>query len=169
MHRAPIDEPEAVYPEEAFEASVLALLEAGMSGLRQRVFIVQHFGLDIAIFIGDTESSAKTLFIEVKSYSAQRMGGVGFGDGKGRGPQVEILLAGPGGPADGNVRWAFVDATRGFGTARYALVDCDAARIASMGGVAHGKQNNFRMSALSPYLVGWREFCKQLVDFVGVR
>jgi hypothetical protein len=166
-HVLNVDEPDVAYPEETFEAIVLKVLHAGLSTVGVPFCVVPHFGLDAAIFIGDSAASAKVLFVEAKSYGGQRVGGVGFGNGRGEGPQVDILLADPPGPLDASVRWAFVDATQGAGSARYALLDCHAARETAMGGVAHGKQNNFRISSLAPHFVLWAQFCERLLEFVG--
>jgi hypothetical protein len=38
-----------------------------------------------------------------------------------------------------------------------------------MGGVAIGKQNNFKMSAIAPHFLPWRAFCQALDDFLEER
>src|SRR5206468_2212304 len=104
------------------------------------------FGLDIGIFVSD-ENGSYARFIEAKTYAAGRPGGVGFGDGRGEGPQVTILLCPEGdiGVVDETVRWALADTTRQSGQARYAFFDCRTAKAAAMGGVARGKQNNLKI------------------------
>jgi len=161
-----VAEPEVVYPEERFEEAVFNVLRGGLAAAGCAHCFVPRFGLDAAIFIGD--SATKILFVEAKSYGGQRPGAVGFGNGRGEGPQVDILLAAPPGSLNSSVRWAFADATRVTGSARYALRDCQTARGATMGGVARGKQNNFRVSALEPHLVTWFEFRERLLDFAVV-
>ena len=163
-----VAEPTIVYPEAAFETAVLAVLRAGPSMSKLPFVVVPRLGLDIAVFIGNSAESSRVHFVEAKSYGGQRPGGVGFGNGNGEGPQVDVLLAEPPGPLDASVHWAFVDATRDVGTARYALIDCQEARAAAMGGVARGKQNNFKVSALTHHLVGWLKFRDQLTSCVGI-
>jgi hypothetical protein len=158
-------EPTIVYPEAAFEAALLDLVRACCHG--QSVAIVPRFGLDFAVFdLSDRAKSA--VFIEAKSYGAQRQGGCGFGNGRGEGPQVQLLLneGSQLDVLDRFVRWAFVDATRAPGTDRYALLTCREAKSAAMGNVAPGKQNNFRMSAITPHMVAWPLFAERLVQFV---
>jgi hypothetical protein len=159
-------EPAVVYPEEAFEEAVFQTRQAGLTAAGCAHCFVPHFGLDAAIFIGDFPGQVR--FLEAKAYGGQRPGGVGFGNRKGEGPQVDILLAAPLGSLNTSVRWAFVDATRAPGSARYALIDRRAARGVAMGGVARGKQNNFSISALGPHLVVWAEFRDRLLEFAGV-
>jgi hypothetical protein len=158
-------EPTIVYPEAAFETALLDLVRACCHA--QSAAVVPRFGLDIAVFdLSDRANSA--VFIEAKSYGAQRPGGCGFGNGRGEGPQVQLLLL-EGAQLDvldEFVRWAFVDATRPHGSDRYALLTCREAKSAAMGSIASGKQNNFRMSAITPHLVTWPVFSERLVEFV---
>ena len=84
--------------------------------------------------------------IEAKAYNAQRHSGVGFGNGRGEGPQVDLLHSNQSALRllDQSVRWVLADATC-LGASRYACFDCTAASQAAMGGVARGKQNNFQL------------------------
>jgi hypothetical protein len=106
--------------------------------------------------------------LEVKSFGRQRMSGVGFGNGKGIGPQVDLIISEEESLClfDDAVRWALVDATSPQGTSRYALFTCSTAKKAAMGIVLRGKQNNLRVSALRPYLVQWAEFCSAVSMFL---
>ena len=158
-------EPPVVYPEALFEEALAPVIQA-CAQLRSGT-VVRRFGLDFAVFAGEP-SRTNVLFIEVKSYGGQRVGSVGFGNGKGGGPQVDILLCGSGQlpTLDGHIRWAIADATQAVGTARYALLSCSEACGAVMGSVARGKQNNFRLSAVKPHLVAWAEFCERLIRFM---
>lgn len=159
-------EPTIVYPEAEFEAALLDLVRACCD--EKSAAVVPRFGLDIAVFdLSDRASSA--VFIEAKSYGAQRPGGCGFGNGRGEGPQAQLLLnEGPQlNVLDRFIRWAFVDATRPHGSDRFALMTCREARSAAMGLVAPGKQNNFRMSAIAPHMVAWPLFAEPLVQFVS--
>lgn len=159
-------EPETVYPESKFEAALTRLIHSCDFG--GAAVIVQKFGLDLAVFV-NTANGPRCFFIEAKSNGGQRQGGVGFGNGRGEGPQVELLLCSEDQLVvlDTCVRWAMVDATMSVGADRYALLNCTEARGAAMGGVARGKQNNFRLSALRPRLVSWSAFCSDLTTFLA--
>lgn len=67
---------------------------------------------------------------------------------------------------DSIVRWAYADATQHPGTPRYGLFTCGLAKKAAMRSVSRGKQNNLRVAALRPSLVGWAAFCTQIRDFL---
>lgn len=157
------EEPVVVYPETEFERALTPLFEAGLRGCQTAV-MVPKFGLDFAVFIQDG-SRPSSLFLEVKAYGGQRQGGVGFGNGRGEGPQVEILLSAECNVLDQCVRWAFADATQMAGANRYAFLNCSEARAAVMGVVARGKQNNFKLSALRPHFVGWHQFVESVLRF----
>src|SRR5438045_2858388 len=120
------EEPVVVYPEAEFEKALKPLFNAGLHGCRTAV-VVPKFGLDFAVFVEDA-GPARPVFVEAKAYNAQRPGGIGFGNGKGEGPQVEILLAEGSVVLDQHVRWAFADATQPPATDRYALLNCSEAR-----------------------------------------
>ena len=158
----PISEPTVVYPESEFERSLDPLIERALHGCR--AVIVRKFGLDIAVFLEDV-GPPQPLFVEVKSYRANRPGGVGFGNWRGEGPQVDLLVGDASALFDSYIRWAFVDATQPVGVDRYAFLTCSDARAAVMGVVARGKQNNFKLAALRSHFVGWRAFSEQFLEF----
>ena len=89
------------------------------SGLQS--VVIQKFGLDVLVFLDVTPVNAVRLF-EVKAYGEQRRGGIGFGNGEGIGPQVDLLLCGDSDMRlfDSSVRWVFADDTQQPGTCRYA-------------------------------------------------
>lgn len=159
-------EPDIVYPEKQFESVIASLIQTTIQNENQSV-IVSRFGLDLAVFIRRPTAS-RAVFIEAKSYSGQRQGGVGFGNGRGEGPQIDLLLLSNVQLEllDNHVRWAFADATLTLGTARYALLTCSEARNAAMGGVSRVKQNNFRISTIKTHLVTWSVFCENLSAFL---
>ena len=126
--------------------------------------MVPKFGLDIAVFLEEV-GPPQPLFVEVKSYSGKRQGGVGFGNGSGEGPQVDRLVGDASALFDSYIRWAFVDATQPVGVDRYAFLTCSAALAAVMGVVARGTQNNFTLATLRPHFVGWQAFSEQFLEF----
>lgn len=157
-------EPEEVYPEEAFQKALTGLFARAQDQCRSGT-LIRNFGLDFAWFCW-RNGQTRVVFVEAKSYGGQRQGGVGFGNRRGEGPQVEILLSDEMPLFDACVRWAFADATRRPGSRRYALLNCTEAKSAVMNRVARDKQNNFRLSALSQHLVCWEEFAKELLAFL---
>ncbi len=160
-------EPSDVYPEERFEATLTQLVRLHLDQAGVRYTLVPKFGLDIAVFFADS-SGPTVRFIEAKSYGAQRAGGVGFGNGKGIGPQVEVLLCAEDRLPDfePHIRWALVDATKPVGTPRYAFFSCSCAKGAAMGGVSRAKQNNFKVSALESEFVSWLAFSVAVRKFL---
>lgn len=158
------EEPTIVYPEKEFEMALrLAVHSIGES--KVPCAIVPGAGFDIAVQV--LSSELRTVQVEVKSYGGQRRGGIGFGNGKGSGPQVDLLIdAECASLRDQDVRWAFADATRQHGSARYALLTCSDARAVAMGGVARSKQNNFSLAALREHWITWHAFWDRLMDFL---
>jgi hypothetical protein len=165
MNMNACQEPSEVYPEKLFEAALALVIQAAVKENASSL-IVPKFGLDLAVFMPNV-TGTRTVFIEAKSYGGQRQGGVGFGTGAG-GLQVELLIADTWQleTLDKHLRWAFVNATLPPGAARYALLTCFDARAAVMGGVARGKQNNFKISAIEAHLSTWPIFCASLLTFL---
>lgn len=162
-----LPEPAAVYPESLFETELAHLVEAVYGEASLEFAIHRHFGLDLTVFV-TTASGPRVRMLEAKAYNAQRQGGVGFGNGRGEGPQVDLLHSSQSGLRllDQNVRWVLADATLPQGASRYACFDCTAASQAAMGGVARGKQNNFSLSALKPRMTTWGSFCELVEAFL---
>jgi len=135
--------------------------------------IIRSFGVDIALFV-EVDGITRARFFEIKSFGGQRMGGVGFGNQRGEGPQVDLLLNDDRRLAmlDSYIRWAFalrVDSKLRplpKGSARYAILSCREAKAAAMGVVARGKQNNFRISALTDRLIRWDQLVNELRTLV---
>src|SRR2546428_182151 len=76
-----VQEPTVTYPEEHFQSAIVAVLREILKASGHQFILIESFGLDIAVFIA-TKSSTIVCFIEVKAFGAQRMGGVGFGNGR---------------------------------------------------------------------------------------
>ena len=159
-----MSEPDAVYPEVRFAEAIEAEVRECLTESNQSFVMVRGFGLDLAVFI----DKQRWVFVEAKSFNRQRQGGVGFGNGRGGGAQVELLLR----PEadlrrlDGSVRWAYADATRPSGSSRFGFFTSSEVKRAVMGIVARGKQNNFRVNAFESGLVTWETFCGQLRSFL---
>ena len=160
-------EPAVVYPEGEFQKAVVAVIEDVLTAAGCRFLVLERFGLDIAVFIANPPTNLICLF-EVKAFGAQRMGGVGFGNQRGQGTQVDLLLSPDASLPllDGAIRWVYADATRPAGSARYALFTCAKAKVVAMGGVARGKQNNLRTSALRDCLLAWNPLCNEMREFL---
>jgi hypothetical protein len=162
-----LDEPEVVAPESVFQSAVIEEVKEILNKANQRFFLIEGFGLDIALFISRrTETAIK--FLEVKVFNAGRPGGVGLGTPKGQGPQVELLLKSSLELAtlDSLVQWIYADATKPKGSARYALFSSVAAQAAVMRSVEKGKQNNLRISSLKESLVSWPQLFALLSEFL---
>jgi hypothetical protein len=160
-------EPAVVYPEAEFQKAVVGLLEDLLTSAGRPFQVLQRFGVEIAVFMMNPRENAVRLF-EVKAFGAQRMGGVGFGNQRGQGAQVDLLLC----PDDslplfdGTIRWVYADATQPSGTARYAVFTCAKAKAAAMRGVARDKQNNLRIAALRDCLVTWSQLYDDVRRFL---
>lgn len=158
-------EPTIVYPENHFQAAIVAVIKDLFQRRGHRLTVLERFGLDIAIFDGSANGPR---FIEVNAFGAQRMRGVGFGNGRGQGPQVDLLMLPDESLASLNatIRWICVDATQPVGARRYCLFDSRKAKQAAMGGVARGKQNNLRISAFREAYVDWGRLRSELEEFL---
>jgi len=111
QHDPLIPEPTIVTPESAFEAAVITAVREILAEAGRDHLLVPRFGLDVAVFI-ESPDGVKVRLVEVEVFAAQRPGGVGFGNGRGEGPQVELLSCSPSSmlllaPA---VRWILADA-----------------------------------------------------------
>lgn len=137
-----------VYPEAEFQKALVSMIDALLRAENRPFAVLERFGLDVAIFLDGLATTVRLL--EVKAFNAQRMGGIGFGNGRGAGPQVDLLLFDKGSLClfDSVVRWAYADATLPLGASRYGLFSCAAAKAAAMGTITREKQNNLRASAL---------------------
>ena len=163
-----IPETPLLYPEAEFQKVLVALIQDILREQARQFILVEKFGLDVAVSLDTAPSGCVRLF-EVKAFGGQRMGGVGFGNGRGIGPQVDLILATE--PElrllDSSVRWAYADALQAPCTSRYALLTCATVKSAAMGSsVARGKQNNLRISAFRQHLVAWEQFRAEVENFL---
>lgn len=172
-----IQEPEIVKgyaPEETFRRAIKKEIEEILSRMKSdgsliEYFILDKFGLDLAIFIKRFDGSYTVRLFEIKAFTGSRQGGVGFGNQSGEGSQVDLLLL----PkeqmilADEFIRWILVDCTKPKGTPRYAIFSSREAKIAAMGGVKRGKQNNLRVNELMRNAVPWDQLSNELKRFLS--
>ena len=158
-------------PEAAFEEAAIAGIRSRLdrrAGAGLRYDIIQRFGLDTIVLILSGERLELRL-LEFKAYAGQRMGGVGFGNQRGRGPQVDLLML----PDDllasltPYVRWCFADLTRLEDERRYSVITCWEAKRAAMGGVGRGKQNNFRIKDALHEPLAWGEMLDRVEGFLA--
>ncbi len=95
-----VEEPDieqAKQPEEIFRRAVIKIIKNILERKKEKnslneYFILQNFGLDIAVFMKWSDNRSTVRFFELKAFVGSRQGGVGFGDSRGRGPQVDLLL-----------------------------------------------------------------------------
>lgn len=156
--------------EETFQAASLAALRERLDGELATAFhyaIIEPFGLDAAVIVRSGTKTGLRL-IEFKAFAGQRPSGVGFGNRRGEGPQVDLLalpdalLA----VVDPWVRWCFADLSQPRGEARYSVITSVEARTCAMGGVRPGKQNNFSIRQALARPLTWDAFLDELHRFV---
>lgn len=130
-------------------------------------FVLTEFGLDVAVFM-QWPNRLSLRMLELKAFVGSRQGGVGFGNGKGEGPQVDLLLLGNTRLhlADQYIRWILVDGTKPSGTKRFTIFDNSRAKSEAMGDVSRGKQNNLRISPLMTGAVTWDDLSRELQSFL---
>lgn len=158
-------------PEEVFRNAITAEIEGLLKDkLHEQLvnfFILQEFGLDIAVFMEwPNRSTAK--FLEVKAFVGSRQGGVGFGNQQGEGLQVDLLMLDQAqlAIADRFAWWVLMDGTKPLGSARFVIFSNSQAHRSAMGGVRKGKQNNLRVSTLMNNAITWDELSKEFESFL---
>lgn len=159
-------------PEETLRKSIIEEIEKILEQKKLsqpliEYFLLQNFGLDVAVFVTWINRST-VRFLELKAFVAQRQGGVGFGNQQGKGSQVDLLLLGKSqlNLADQFIRWIVVDGTKPKGSTRFAILNNNQAQNAAMGGVRREKQNNFRLNTLMSNAITWNELSKALEAFL---
>jgi len=154
--------------QKAIEGEINKMLAQKKSdGSLIEYFILENFGLDLAVFTR-FDNHIAIRFFELKAFVGSRQRGVGFGNQRGQGSQVDLLL-----PenrqlslADNFVRWILVDGTKPKGADRFAIFDNKQAKNAAMGGVSRGKQNNLRVNNLMRNAITWDKLSKKLECFL---
>ncbi len=82
----------AYTPEQSLQDSLIAETQSILDQSKISYLLLVSFGLDIAFFIGKENPLLK--LIEVKTFVGSRQGGVGIGNSKGKGSQIEWTRAG---------------------------------------------------------------------------
>lgn len=133
-------------------------------GILATYLILEYFGLELAVFIKWADGRCSFKLLELKAFVGQRQGGVGVGNQRGQGSQIDLLLLDDEQltVCDEFMCWIFVDGTIQMGKRRFALFGMRDAKNAVMGKVQRGKQNNLRVSALRENLISWNELLEQL-------
>jgi len=131
-------------------------------------FILEYFGLDLAVFMKWADGRYSFKLLELKTFVGQRQGGVGVGNQRGQGSQIDLLLLNDEqlNVCDEFIRWIFVDGTIQAGKKRYALFGTRDGKNAVMGKVRRGKQNNLRVSDLRKNMISWNTLVEQLEQFL---
>jgi len=129
--------------------------------------MLSRFGLDIAFFIHQHDRPG-IRFLELKAYTGSRPRGVGFGNSKGEGTEVDLLLLEDSqlNLADQFIGWILVDGTKPIGSKRFVIFNNNEAKNSAMGGVERGKQSNLRVSTLMPNAISWDDLSKELESFL---
>ena len=158
--------------EDAVVEEVSGILESARADTEsvQTFFLLRHFGLDVGAFI-DIGERAAAKFIEIKAFTGGRAGGVGFGNQRGLGRQVDLLsLADEDiALADQFVCWILGNALEPAGSERFVFFSSIEAREAAMGNVSSGKQNNLNLRRLMTKAVTWEVLCDRLAEFLVPR
>jgi hypothetical protein len=154
-------------PEQALGEALMTEVASLLTQAEVKFILLENFGLDIAAFVR-REEKRYARFIEVKAFVGSRAGGVGFGNRKGEGSQVDLLLHQPSElkVVDPLICWVLGVGTVGAGNPRYAFFTSAQAREAAMGSVGRGKQNNLRITGFHDQLITWDELSGKLNQFL---
>jgi hypothetical protein len=174
-----VQEPDIIQgsnPEDTLQEAIVGelrefLAEKKSNGTLAEYFILEKFGLDIAIFIRLSNGHFTARFFELKAFVGSRQGGVGFGNQKGEGVQVDLLLLENSqlSSADQFIRWVLVDGTKPRGSRRFAIFDNNEAKNAAMGNVRRGKQNNLRANDLMRNAITWPQLIENIRAFIELQ
>lgn len=160
-------------PEEIFQTALTEEIKMIMEKKKKEnevldYFMLKGYGLDIAVFVKRNNGS-NIYFIEVKAFVGSRPNGVGFGNQKGEGSQIDLLLLEDNllSLANDFARWVLVDGTKSKGQNRYVFFDCKEAKKVTMNGVRRGKQNNFNVNVLMREAINWYDLSMQIDSFLS--
>ena len=165
-----INEPEIEQgkcPENSLHLALVSQLRMMGEEKGKDLLILDEFGLDIAIFY-QRDDYLVSRFIELKTFVGSRQGGVGIGNSRGYGTQIDLLLLSHEQLEKlyKNIIWVLGFGTMPIGTPRYKVFSCLEAKNAAMGGIRRGKQNNLRISDLTDNLMTWIEILEYTDGFL---
>lgn len=163
---SPTPEPDLSVGEEALQKAITFEVNRILEGSCLPFVLIEHFGLDLALWLG-TPPALKSMFLEFKVYLSQS-GRLGFGNGQGKGNQVDLLMLGPSdfSHLEDRIRWIIADGSMQPGSSRYAFIPSEIVKSAAMGGVARGKQNNIRINEVMSRGVTWDQLLDKLSEFL---
>ena len=128
--------------------------------------LLENFGLDVCIFLNQKDYQV-VRFLEMKFYSGQRPDGVGFGNSRGEGPQVDLLINSDMRRFNSSIRWSL--AVKEGDHTKYAFFTCEDAKNSAMEGVKRGKQNNLKISKIIKEDISWENLLKEVTKFIKKR
>ncbi len=154
-------------PEASLQNAIVAEIKQILTREGVTFILIEKFGLDIGVFI-QKEDKEYARFIEIKTFVGSRMGGVGFGNQKGEGVQVDLLSHSTNelSIVNSSVLWILGFDDHPKGTPLYSLFSSIQAKQAAMRTVKAGKQNNFRISDLKNNLITWTQVSTILQKFL---
>lgn len=155
--------------QKAIKEEIKRILERKkVEGVLTTYFILEYFGLDIAVVMKRADSHCTIRFLELKAFVASRQGGVGVGNQRGEGSQIELLLLDDKqlSVCDEFIRWILIDGTKTKGAKRFAFFGTSTAQNAAMGTVRTGKQNNLRVNELMKEAITWGKLSQEIEHFL---
>jgi hypothetical protein len=153
-------------PEASLQSSIVAEAKSILDQSGLNYLLLESFGLDLAFFIDDRVPKVK--FIEVKAFVGSRQGGVGIGNSRGKGTQIDLLInpIQELGTLGELIAWVVGFGNIPLGIARYSWFSCIKAKKSAMGGIQRGKQNNLRVSYFKDSLITWDTLSQKLARFL---
>ena len=159
-------------PEDLLHQALLDEIEALLEEMKTKGKVTEYilfseFGLDIAIFMKKGDM-VLTRFIELKAYAGKRNGGVGFGNGRGRGCQADLLLLDTSKMEiiENSIRWVIWDSLRKNDKC-FSFLSSREAKDSVMGEVEREKQNNFGIKKVFvKSSITWDQLSAKIKEFM---
>ncbi len=155
-------------PEQSLQQALMTEIRSILAQAVSNFILLESFGLDIAVFV-EKDGRSFVRMIEVKAFVGNRPGGIGIGNGRGKGSQIDLLIHSSKElkVVDSSIRWVLGVGTLPKGSPRYAIFTSVQAKDAAMGeGVAREKQNNLRVADFENQLITWDELIRMLRKFL---
>jgi hypothetical protein len=160
-------------PEAVLQRAVVTAVHSILRDAGREYVLIERYGLDVSVFLPHAFRQ-----LELKAYNGTR---ISFGDGKGKGPQIDLLWDGDTNECrpmneleilDASVRWILMDCLKR--PHRFTMFTCAQAQKAASGGqkaasglgVSSGKQNNFRLGAFEGQWLSWSELLDGIRNFL---